>query len=283
MKSAHTIPLHIGDLIEKTYDLTPAEFGAYMRLILKHYGMPDGLPDDNDRLRRMTGMDNKSWSRSRETVLSFFEHDSAAQKYRHARVQDVLSRMTAVRAQNSDKSLKRWNSKQATASDRDCPGNATAMQSIILNPESNSSVANATSPPTPKKAPKVSLAELSVEYIRDWLTEKRVQGKYLLHDEHFVLDQFKNYCQAKGKRYADYVAGYRNAFEWDRCQPYARTAQAARASHSGEPPKSKWDIEAERIAAKWIAEEAQRHGEASAPQGTGHSEQAPEAVRADRG
>jgi hypothetical protein len=43
----------------------------------------------------------------------------------------------------------------------------------------------------------------------------------LQHDEHFVLEQFKQYCRAKGAEYKDYVDAYRNAFEWEKCQPKA--------------------------------------------------------------
>lgn len=66
---------------------------------------------------------------------------------------------------------------------------------------------------------RVTLDGLSVDHIAEWLAQKRGQGKYLDHDEHFILEYFRNYCKSKGKTYADYIAGYRNAFEWDRCQP----------------------------------------------------------------
>lgn len=69
------------------------------------------------------------------------------------------------------------------------------------------------------KEKKISLEELSVVHIEKWLSEKRASGKYLLHDPEFILEQFKNYCQANGKKYKDYIAALRNAFEWDRFQP----------------------------------------------------------------
>jgi hypothetical protein len=72
---------------------------------------------------------------------------------------------------------------------------------------------------TSKKKPAVSLDELSVNHIMDWLSKKRLEGKYIYHDEADILEVFKNYCLSKGKRYVDYVAAYRNAFEWERCQP----------------------------------------------------------------
>lgn len=65
-----------------------------------------------------------------------------------------------------------------------------------------------------KSANKVSLADLSVNHISEWLMEKRVGGKYLSVDEFRLLEIFKDYCTSKGKVYKDYVAAYRNAFEW---------------------------------------------------------------------
>lgn len=63
------------------------------------------------------------------------------------------------------------------------------------------------------------LAGLCVEDIKDWLEEKHRDGVYLNHDPKFVLDKFKNYCMSKGKTYKNYIAAYRNAFDWDSCQP----------------------------------------------------------------
>lgn len=70
-----------------------------------------------------------------------------------------------------------------------------------------------------KRRVRVALEDLSVDHIQTWLSEKRAQGKYLGHDEHFILDYFRNYCISKGKKYEDYLAAYRNAFTWDACQP----------------------------------------------------------------
>lgn len=73
--------------------------------------------------------------------------------------------------------------------------------------------------PSKLKTPKISLDELSVTHISQWLAEKRHSGKYLNHDPEFILEKFRNYCQAKGKKYTDYVAAYRNAFDWESLQP----------------------------------------------------------------
>lgn len=67
-----------------------------------------------------------------------------------------------------------------------------------------------------EKPKRITLEALAVEHVADWLKQKRAEGKYLSHDENAVLEGFKDYCVANGKRYTDYVAAYRNAFEWER-------------------------------------------------------------------
>lgn len=68
--------------------------------------------------------------------------------------------------------------------------------------------------PGSKNNTKRTLKDLSILDIKDWLEEKRATGKYLQTDEYAVLEKFKGYCLANGKEYADYVAAYKNAFEW---------------------------------------------------------------------
>lgn len=65
----------------------------------------------------------------------------------------------------------------------------------------------------------VTLENLSVGDVSEWLEEKRKDGKFIHHNAKDVLEIFKDYCKATGKTYKDYVAAYRNAFEWDKCKP----------------------------------------------------------------
>lgn len=85
------------------------------------------------------------------------------------------------------------------------------------NSNSNSK-GNSSSKPRVKEEEKkevVNLEKLSIEHISDWLEKKRAVGLYLTVDEDLLLEKFKNYCQAKDKRYKDYVAAFRNSFNWD--------------------------------------------------------------------
>ena len=66
-----------------------------------------------------------------------------------------------------------------------------------------------------KKKKKLSLDELSIDHIADWLAEKRLHRKYLDIDEQELLEMFKDYCRSKSPKYSDYVAALRNAFKWE--------------------------------------------------------------------
>lgn len=114
--------------------------------------------------------------------------------------------------------------KDATGMQR-CSNSDATPPDTEADTDNTSSLRSEVSAPTdPEKAkrkskPEVSLDQLSVNHIAGWLAEKHAAGQYLNHDAEAVLEKFKNYCKSKGKRYADYIAAYRNAFDWERCQP----------------------------------------------------------------
>ena len=85
-----------------------------------------------------------------------------------------------------------------------------------------------------KNKEKVTLETLSVNHIENWLAEKRKQGKFVNHKPEEVLEIFKNYCQANGRQYSDYVAAYRNAFAWEQCQPKENKDGFNRGNNQGD-------------------------------------------------
>lgn len=126
---------------------------------------------------------------------------------------------------------------------------------------------------------KVSLDELSTDHISAWLIKKRAKGHYIHHDAELVLEKFKDYCQSKGKKYADYVAAYRGAFDWEKCRPAPRiitnprkhgagaTAQMAGTINNADnrDPASRAHDEGQRIIAerreRWAEEDAVKRGQ----------------------
>jgi len=108
-----------------------------------------------------------------------------------------------------------------------------ALPPDSLNPDSLIQSPNGDSVPTRPPASKkqqVALEELSVDHITEWLTEKRMHGEYLSHNPLRVLEIFKDYCRSNGKKYKDFVAAYRNAFDWERCRPSPQTTQKTKGS-----------------------------------------------------
>lgn len=88
-----------------------------------------------------------------------------------------------------------------------------------LTPQTSSPTTNQQGARAKSKNLGVSLEELAVDHIAIWLARKRTEGKYRDHDEYRIVEIFKDFCKSTGKKYEDYVAALRNAFDWDRCQP----------------------------------------------------------------
>jgi len=206
MKNVHTIPLHIGDLITDTVHLSPAEFGAYMRLLLRHYSIGyAGLPNDENQLRRITGLDNKTWNASKETILSYFELNGD-RRWVHARVQKTLLGMAAVSEQNRNKALKRHNAHNAAAMQQQCSGSAEPMLSIIHNPESNI-VGKDTKPKDTAKGTRFTLEAPPPE----WINFCKAERSDLVPDE--VFKRFRDYwisVTGKAATKRDWFATWRN-------------------------------------------------------------------------
>ena len=134
--------------------------------------------------------------------------------------------------------------------------------SPIPYPEKKEEVSlRSTSKKIENEKPKIKLDELSVDHIADWLAEKRAQGRYIHHDPAFVLEKFKDYCTSKGKKYANFVSAYRNAFDWEKCQPAGRNIgnsqsngrQVSAGVFDSRDPASRAADEAQRIIAKRAA------------------------------
>ena len=65
------MPLYIPDFLADTMQLTAAETGAYLCLIMD-YWMHDGLPDDDRKLAQIARLSLKAWLAMRATIAAFF-------------------------------------------------------------------------------------------------------------------------------------------------------------------------------------------------------------------
>jgi uncharacterized protein YdaU (DUF1376 family) len=109
--------LHIGDFLGGTMGLDAQELGAYTSLLIAHYQAGvDGLLDDDVFLARVARVSTKVWKRIKMRVLAKFEQNQG--HWIHERVVEELRKMHELSTQNSEKSLKRWNTPKPTAKQR---------------------------------------------------------------------------------------------------------------------------------------------------------------------
>lgn len=103
------MPLFVADYLADTADLSTAQHGAYMLLIMNYWQRGGPLPNDNARLAKITGLSTRNWLQMRSRIEEFFE--SGTEFWNHARIDRELSRV-------ADKSLKSKKAAQASVERR---------------------------------------------------------------------------------------------------------------------------------------------------------------------
>lgn len=115
------MPLYVGNYLADTRHLSTVEHGAYLLLIM-HYWVKGGLPDDDKQLARIAGLADRDWRAVRQNIASFFGNG-----WQHKRIDaeleraDNVSRTYASRARKAAE--KRWH-KDASSN---APSNASSM------------------------------------------------------------------------------------------------------------------------------------------------------------
>ena len=72
--SVNYIQFHIGDFLSGVMHMDAVEVGAYTMLIMAHYQAGEqGLPDDDERIKRITKTSTKVWNRIKPVVLEKFD------------------------------------------------------------------------------------------------------------------------------------------------------------------------------------------------------------------
>lgn len=77
-------PLYPADYRGDTTHISTVQHGAYLLLIM-HYWLHGGLPDDDEQLARITGLSTADWRRHRPTIQAFF-----GKGWRHRRIEREL-------------------------------------------------------------------------------------------------------------------------------------------------------------------------------------------------
>ena len=218
---------YAGDYLRDTAHLSLLEHGAYTLLMDYYYSTGQPLPANadanapalalatNERLYRICRAVTQIEQEAVDSVLScFFDLDDG--NYYHDRIDRELEKRSDISEKRSAANAKMREArknKSKAGNKQSASADASADANAVTNDQQVHSTTTTTSTVYNNKGP--GLKDLAVQDIEVWLNGKRAGGKYLMIDEHRLLEVFKDYCKSKGKTYKDYVAGYRNAFEWN--------------------------------------------------------------------
>lgn len=105
------MPLYVADYLGDTRRLKTIEHGAYMLLIME-YWQHGGLPDNDEELAEITGLDIDEWIAMRSKIARLFQDG-----WRHKRIDAELAKAADISERRKASAERRW-----------CKGNANALQ-----------------------------------------------------------------------------------------------------------------------------------------------------------
>ena len=91
----HWMPFYPCDYLVDTGHLSTLEHGAYLLLIM-HYWMKGGLPDNEQQLARICRLPDYRWRKIRETIAGLFHHG-----WKHKRIDEEIAKADAMREKKS--------------------------------------------------------------------------------------------------------------------------------------------------------------------------------------
>lgn len=117
------IPFSVGDLVSGTHYMTPAEMGAYMRLLIWHYQIGSkGFPANDTLIARRVGCSVAAWLKMKPVVVDKF--DLFEGSYIQKRVVRELEYIARKSSQARDNVLKRYD-RTPTDVEQTNPGRTT--------------------------------------------------------------------------------------------------------------------------------------------------------------
>lgn len=134
------MPLFIADYLAGTSHLSTEEHGAYLLLIMHAWTNGGALPDDDERLRRITRMDVRAWRRSGPVLRDFFT--AADGTLRHQRIDRELDRAKANIEQRAAAG-------RASAERRNAQRNSNEKATAVEIPLERNDERNGKPPPPP--------------------------------------------------------------------------------------------------------------------------------------
>jgi uncharacterized protein YdaU (DUF1376 family) len=106
VSSRPVLPLWAADFVQDTVDLSAAEGGAYIFLLLYAWSADGSLPNDDYRLSRIAHA-GKNWHRLRPRVMQFFKLDGAG-RWRQKRLSAEIEKIDGISGRRKNAAGKRW-------------------------------------------------------------------------------------------------------------------------------------------------------------------------------
>jgi len=209
MSSRPWMPFYIADYLKDTRRLSTIEHGAYLLLIMEYWTAGE-LPDNDEQLRRITGMTTKEWRRSKSHLQSFFFDG-----WRHKRLDMELARSAEISSKRSASAKKMHANAGANAGAEVVPLHTHARassqsqsqsQSQLQSPKKESPIggieADAPKPASAKRQKNKPLIQIPDDF---HLTGPRTEiaiDRGLDAEKTFA--EFRRWGKSSGKRLADW-------------------------------------------------------------------------------
>jgi uncharacterized protein YdaU (DUF1376 family) len=147
------MPLYVSDYLGDTRRLTTLQHGAYMLLIME-YWQHGGLPDDDQELADIAGLEISEWMEIRPRLAKLFKDG-----WRHKRIDEELAKASEISDRRKASAERRWSKSNANALQEDATCNARAgvpqsqPQSQDIPSDSSNELSSGLSPDKPDDAP----------------------------------------------------------------------------------------------------------------------------------
>jgi uncharacterized protein YdaU (DUF1376 family) len=209
------MPLYIGDYLSQTMDLDLEQQGAYILLMCYCWKNGGKIKNDSKKLQKIVKKTPKKLQKILPEIMQFFyEIDGYL---RHEAIDRELAKALENKERNRRKTeaatAARWKKKPSVTDS--VTDNVTDSVTYSPSPSPLPIKENKTKVLSKKRAGKDDLEMLEIDDVQNWLDEKRAEGKYRSVDEERLLELFKDYCRANNRTYNDYVAAFRNSFNWN--------------------------------------------------------------------
>lgn len=219
MNKSPAFQFYVNDWLSSTHIslMTPAEEGAYIRLLCYAWNDPDCSIPDNDETLSVLSRLGEGWLKGGSRVVRkcFQPHPTILGKLINIRLLKEKKKQSLWREKSSDggkKSAKLRNLKEK----KQVKGGSRVVQPPYQpkGNSSSSSLSSISSSSISSKKDKKTLTPLPENFTISETIKKWASSKSIYHLEKH-LDHFKDTALAKGYKYVDWDAAFRNAIKND--------------------------------------------------------------------